>query len=402
MSAVTRAPLVTLALVAACRDPSPSPDVGKADAGAPAKPPPIVASPTYPAVDPPVPSLVHVGGRFLKHPRIVTVTWKNDEPRVVEKLEAFGGWVLKSSWWSAVTKDLCVRGGDCMGGAGDVASVRLDEAAPAKTTIAELGERMTALVDKGALPRPDDDRLYLVYLPRGTTITGVADACAPHGTRAVHTTFGWPKTAEAASRPVSFVLRCSDELGELTGTASHEVLETASDPTLDGFQLDRAPRFQPFSLFGIEAVDLCNLVTLEDHRASVDGWTVHRAWSSTEARAGRDPCVPHRPNDPYFAVVPKESVVVVPRDKRSAVVPLTGIAERAVPAWSVAAFELAALRGKPTCLSLELDRRDANNGTPVTLTVSLAGPPCRDAAAIMVVSTLGTRSHAWPLLVEVK
>jgi hypothetical protein len=288
-----------------------------------------------------------------------------------------------------------------MGLGGEAASVRLDEQAPAQATLGELARKMAAWIDAGALPKPDDERLFLVYLPRDTTISEVKDACAPFGTRAIHTTFAWPRDARVATRPVAFMLRCGDDLGELTATASHEVLEAASDPTLDGFQLERTPRARPFSAYGVEAVDVCKLITLDDHRASVEGWLVQRAWSNAEARAGRDPCVPHRAHDPYVAVIPKEPVVSLSRATGSGVVQLNAISERVVPAWSVAAFELSTLRGAPACFALELDRHAATNGSTLSLTIRLVQSPC-SAGPILLVSTLGTRSHAWPLLVELR
>jgi hypothetical protein len=355
----------------------------------------------FPAVDPPSPSIVYAGGRFVRHPRVVTITWRGDDAALVSRLEAFGASIARGTWWTTVTKDLCARAGDCMGPGGDASSVRIDEPAPRRATLAELATMMAGLIDHGTLPRPDDERVYLAYLPAASSILGIDDGCARFGTRAVHTTFAWPSGSNSAAWPIAFVLRCGDDLGELTATASHELVETASDPALDGFRLDRAPRSLPFSLHGTEVVDLCSLITLDDHRASVDGWTVDRVWSNQEARAARDPCVPHRANDPYVAVVPTQPIVTVTRAHPRAVVDLVGISERMVPTWSVGAFEIAALRGESGCLALDLDRRDAQNGAKLSLTVS-AVRRCRGDAAVILVSTLGTRSHAWPLLVEIR
>jgi hypothetical protein len=374
---------------------------GEQKAAAPGSPVPVAVSARYPAVDPPAPVLVYAGGHFLRHPRVVTITWKGDDDRLVSRLEAFGAWATRGAWWTTVTTGLCAREGDCMGTGGEASGVRLDEPFPGNATLADLAARMATLVDQGVLPEPVDERLFLAYLPRGSTPSGVTDACASSGTRAVHTTFAWPKGAAIASWPVAFVFRCGEEIGELTAAASHEILEAASDPTLDGFQLERRPRSRPFTFNGVEAVDLCKFVTLDDHRAYVDGWLVQRAWSNENARAGRDPCVPHRANDPYVAVVPREPVVTLNRVARRTLIHLTGIADRAVPAWSVAAFELAALRGTRSCFTFEFDRPDATNGSTLLLTIRLVQPACA-ASPVLLVSTLGTRSHAWPVVVEVK
>jgi hypothetical protein len=378
-----------------------SPAPGEQNAAAPGSPLPIAVSARYPAVGPPAPALVYAGGRFLRHPRVVTITWKGDNDRLVSRLEAFGAWITRGAWWTTVTTGLCARAGDCMGPGGEASGVRLDEPFPGNATLAALATRMATLVDRGVLPEPVDERIFLAYLPRGSTPSGITDACAPVGTRAVHTTFAWPQGAAIAAWPVAFVFRCGEDIGELTATASHEILEAASDPTLDGFRLEQAPRARPFTFDGVEAVDLCKLVTLDDHRTYVDGWVVQRAWSNEEARAGRDPCVPHRADDPYVAVVPKEPVVTLIRGTESAVIHLTGISDRAVPAWSVAAFELAALRGARPCFTFELDRREVTNGSALSLTIRLMQPACA-GSPVLLVSTLGTRSDAWPVVVEVK
>jgi hypothetical protein len=85
------------------------------------------------------------------------------------------------------------------------------------------------------LPTPVDERIFVAYLPRGSTPSAVADAYASSGTRAVHTTFAWPKGAAIASWPVAFAFRCGEEIGELTATASHEILEAASHPSSTAF-----------------------------------------------------------------------------------------------------------------------------------------------------------------------
>ena len=105
---------------------------------------PAPSSARYPAVDPPAPALVYAGGRFLRHPRVVTITWKGDDARLVRKLEAFGAWITRGPWWAAVTKGLCAGEDDCMGRGGQASSVRLDEPAPRNATLGALAKRMGA------------------------------------------------------------------------------------------------------------------------------------------------------------------------------------------------------------------------------------------------------------------
>lgn len=72
-------------------------------------------------------------------------------------------------------------------------------------------------------------------------------------------------------------VRVSLRRGDWRADSHREPRDSRSSqpPKLDGFQLDRTPRSRPFAFNGVEAVDLCKFVTLDDHRAHVDGWLGH-------------------------------------------------------------------------------------------------------------------------------
>src|SRR5213594_2683145 len=61
-----------------------------------------------------LPRVVYRGGPFLRHPRIVTVTFKGDDPQLVSRLEQFGERITHTRWWREVTEGYCANG-DCIG-----------------------------------------------------------------------------------------------------------------------------------------------------------------------------------------------------------------------------------------------------------------------------------------------
>jgi hypothetical protein len=102
-------------------------------------------------------------------------------------------------------------------------------------------------------------------------------------------------------------------LGATTLTASHEIVEAATDMVGGtGYVLDNTDPTNWAWIYdtgGGEAADLCvDLLGLnEDH--TLDGlYTVQRIWSNARAAQGVDPCVPAPPNDVYFNATPSRSL----------------------------------------------------------------------------------------------
>lgn len=365
---------------------------------------PSLSSPsgTYPAVPQAMPTLAHYGGRVVRHPQVVTITFAEDDPAVVKAVEAMGDVVTRGTWWKTVTEGLCTKDGECVGEGQPGLRARLAipalRSAPAEEWFAFVVDQIT----HGKVPRPTDDTVHVLYLPRSATLETGGKRCGVSGARAYHSLFGFPSGSTELRYPLAIVMRCGD-IDETTGTGSHEVLESTSDPDLQGFQIDRDPAFHSFTLNGLEAVDPCTLVTLDDHRVHVDGFIFHRAWSSKDAKAGHDPCVPHRPRDTYVNAVPsRPEAKLTPRNRRDEI-RWTAISDAATPTeWSISAVELSRLHGERRCLSLSLDRQTVNNGTEFTLTVYLEDPGCTNDVPVGVVSTFGTRTHMWPMLVRIR
>ena len=117
--------------------------------------------------------------------------------------------------------------------------------------------------------------------------------------------------------PYSILPRCGDE-AELTATASHEILEASTnpDPAARGFAFVPDDTSVAFAASGVEAVDPCGLLTMDDHWTQASGFVVQRAWSNRAAALGQNPCVPARAGRPFVALVPRLPAVRLVRGRQ--------------------------------------------------------------------------------------
>jgi hypothetical protein len=89
------------------------------------------------------------GGPFMRHPRIVTITFRADDKALVSRLEQFGETITRTPWWRALTEGYCAKDGDCIG-EGPGMAVRLDDQLAAEVHAVEI----SALVaGRGRPPR---------------------------------------------------------------------------------------------------------------------------------------------------------------------------------------------------------------------------------------------------------
>jgi hypothetical protein len=347
-----------------------------------------------------LPRVIYQGGPFLRHPRIVTITFRGDDPRLVARLEQFGDTITRSNWWRAVTDGYCAKVGDCIGEGRPGPHVRLDEELPATINAARveaLLEREVAAKRFGPLDR---DELLLVYLPEGVSL---ADAFVPRycagGPRAYHSAL----RSSESKVPFAVLPRCGDE-AELTSTASHEILEatTNSDPSARGFAFVQDSATLGFTAAGREPVDPCGLLTMDDHRTLADGFIVQRAWSNKAASQGRDPCIPSRGTRPYVALVPHQSTVRLAQEGQSITITLEAAADQPAPAWAVSAFDLTGCQDQKQYVDLSLDKSKVTAGETVNLTITVRQRSAKQLCVVGIVSTLGVHSYMWPLAVVMR
>jgi hypothetical protein len=347
-----------------------------------------------------LPRVVHRGGPFLRRPEITTVTFVGDDPQTVARLERFGGRIGRTAWWREVTEGYCRANDDCIRAGRAGRAIRLARRLPPRVRDVEVERWIADEARAGALAELGADALVLVYLPRGVALSDAFhDAyCAP-GPRAYHRMM----RTTGASFPYAVIPRCRDE-AETTATASHEILEAATnpDPGRPGFGLEGGAATVAFRLRGAEPVDPCGLLTMDSHRAHAAGFLVQRAWSNAAAARGADPCVPAPSGRPYVALVPRQAVVRLAEPGTSASIVLDAVADGVVPAWRVSTRNLSADDDAEPFLDIGIDRTEVRRGEQVTLTVRRLGVPARPMAVIGLVSHQGGRRSLWPLAVSLR
>jgi hypothetical protein len=347
-----------------------------------------------------LPQIVYRGGPFLRNPRVVTVTFKGDDAGVVTRLETFGDTITRSAWWRTVVDSYCTDQGDCIGEGQPGAHARLEAALPPNVRDVEVEELLTREAAAGRLGPIDASTLLAVYLPEGVSLS---DAFVPRycagGPRAFHRAL----TLGESKVPFAVIPRCSDE-AELTATASHELLETTTnpDPSERGFAFEQGSKNIAFTASGVEAVDPCGLLTMDGHWTFESGFVVQRAWSNRAAALGRDPCVPARADRPYLALVPSEPAVRLAEVGASVTLTVEARADRAVPRWAISAFDLSGHHDHDRFVDLILDRPTIEAGETAQLTITVRKLNPKQLTLVALVSTLGVQSHMWPLAVMMR
>lgn len=162
-----------------------------------------------------------------------------------------------------------------------------------KSTItdANVQAEIAAQISAGKLPAPDANTIYMVNFPKGKKITmGGSSSCAGGGFCAYHNTFksgsseifyGVLPDMEAGSGCDSGC-GSGSAFGNQTSVASHELIETITDPEI-GLATDIAAPIAWYNETYGEIGDICN-----GEEGSITGYTVQKEWSNSSGS-----CVDH-------------------------------------------------------------------------------------------------------------
>lgn len=371
---------------------------------------------------------------MLATPNLVTVTFAGDTMR--SDLESFGGSLLSSTWWNVARAGDCeAPGGPCVG-VGAAASVAI--ATPAAAAYSDsaqgapstLQQWLATAISTGQLPAPDpgpiSDTVYVLYLPQTTTVTldGV-ESCAPNGFAGYH---NWLQNG-SQQVPYTVVDECAEEpadggaggatvLQNTTLTASHEVLEAATDPVPPtGYALDPS-NVENWGWIDVtgggELADMCvDLLGLNQDWATDGSFVVQRIWSIARAAAGVDPCVPVPAGTGYFNAAPRQSFFVIDVGG-SATFEVDAFSYQPMADWWLTAFDGS--DSMQTYLSFSIEGSEAtsagpllqvHSGSTVQATVTLTMDPGSldtGEADGLIVSFTGdpaapTAAHYWPIAV---
>jgi hypothetical protein len=382
----------------------------------------------YPAKHAPIAQVDNLGGPLLTHPKLVTITFAGYtyKQSAIDFVHTIGS----SDWWHATLGTYGVA--DAQSG-GDfelpdtMTGNTLDEN--------QLHQYLTQQVTSGALPAPDAQTLFILFLPRGAHITGPQNSttCRQNGGYHNSVLMSVPSStpdggADAGDDagvtvldvPYAIVPDCGwGGLDAITVAGSHEIAEAVTDPTvLDGvtyylFSNDAWIPVQGGTGIGGEVGDLCTA-----YSTTSGSYTVQRIWSNAAAAASKDPCQPA--TEIYFgaAVETKPTTVngfqtlghVLLRRGQSITLPGVFFSQAALPhdvTLSVGENQDYGLQDSfgplPSGITATLSRTTAHNGQAFTLTFTADASAASGDSHVVVRSTLDAQtSQDWPLILNVR
>jgi hypothetical protein len=226
-----------------------------------------------------------------------------------DELRTLGDALPTTRWWQTVGAPYKLgkgTGGGWVELPDTVSNKTLDNA----TDVAGL---VKTNVESGTFPAPDENTVYMLYFPTTTTILLQGDkSCDTFD--GFHDSITTTVKGTSIEVPYAVMPRC--DLGskfaskfDLTVTASHELIEAATDPLTSSYAYDLAsndPTNDAWASGGGEVADLC-----QNEQDAIEGqWHVTRSWDDAQAAASHDPCVPGT-GLPYFnAAVDTETISI--------------------------------------------------------------------------------------------
>jgi hypothetical protein len=285
--------------------------------------------PFTPAPHAPFPQVPYQDGGLILAPQLVTVTFPDDP--YTSELVAFAASVEESMWWTTVLLGYCEgKSGPCIKAGATPSSVVYPSAPAASYTDSTTGGPSTlqtwlaSAIQSGDLPAPApgdiSNTLYLLYFPATTQISldGTSGCQNADGYHAAMMYKGQqvPYAAISECPGAGMGVPAITTLQGTTITASHEIIEAATDPSdvSTGYYLNlNDPGTYGWNdIEGGEVADLCVDVFGFDQDEWPEGdFTVQRIWSNTQAAAGGDPCSPLTTDYVYFNAAPKQSFFVM-------------------------------------------------------------------------------------------
>ena len=376
----------------------------------------------YPAFVADFPQLQNNGGPVLTAPKIVTVTWAGDPNAAA--LNAFADGLGATDYWHQVTAEYGI--GPATSGLHVSTSDSLGASTSDQALDQFVSDHVLAAPGNG-WPAWDGQTIYMLYVPSNVAVSmggqdGCSQADAYHsetsaGTYA-HVMYGvvMQKCAQdLIDRGVE-----SDMLSFDTGSASHEIIETATDPHAQsdmGFVGPDNNHFawEMWTQGNDETGDWCEFFADAMYtEASPFSYTVQRTWSNAAARAGHNPCTP-APKSAFFIATPLNLGPITTSFQRQTfstqgfAIPVggsktiqVGLASDAPTGdWNVDVMEGDGMSSSAGHLTFSPDHFTGNNGETFSVTITLD----RNATGPNLVTLVAYQGHGYlqrfmPFLVE--
>jgi hypothetical protein len=350
------------------------------------------------AKDPPVelPQVRNQGGRVIAHVKLVTITFE-DYP-FQDQVQAFGDWIVSSSWLETVGREYGVASGT------QIAKFVLQYTPPPVVSARDIETYLSVGIESGVFPKPDPDTLYVIYYPATTRPDGLGCDGAWWGHNEVATPIRFTYAAIPTCPPPA--LYGWTQIQSIEQDASHEIIEALTDPDPAAPTYAITDPLDAFHYMGTEIGDLCVGQTVEEA-----GFTAQRVWSNAEATAGRSPCIPAPEGDVFFGALPMAPGAIPIAAGGQADVALSGWATSPRPSWSIAAIPFpAGGYGGTVAPTGTLDRTTLGAGDRATLTLSVPSGAKSGSRGILLVDSLTvgmdgvatSGPYEWPILVLVR
>jgi hypothetical protein len=356
------------------------------------------ATPFVPAAHPAYPQVPSNSGKVVTNLKLVTLVAAN-EP-LATQLFGFSDALGASGWWAQAAREY--------GLGALVSSKHLTGPAIDGDIGLDAGTRYVAAAAAAGGITPDEETLFLLYLPPGTNAVDAQGAplCDIGGSHDFQPT--GPALFAFVQRPCpGGPPNALPELDLLTGAASHEIVEAATDPFNDAYTLPAPDPVAPWTgsiwlTYGGEIADLC-----PGAAAREESYLYQRFWSNAAAATGGDPCVP-APSGPSFfnTSVPKGWYALAAG--ASLTIPITGWSTAPTADWLVGAVRQHDTTGgltvaitSPTSATRNGHTfATINNGRTATLTITAPASAISKGWALVDVDSFAVGAgnaapHTW-------
>jgi hypothetical protein len=369
-----------------------APDVTVTEAGAPDTAPDVAPDVPIDNWVPPLPPYArspifdYQGGPLLTAVKVITVSFTGDDAALITRMQELDDTITSTPWWTASTAEYCeLPSGPCIGPGTGAGHVVLNETAPTSLVDTDDGTMSTVVsfiqthITNGDFPLPDDQTIYVIYFPSGTSITYDGEhSCSSFGAYHYSATFNLP---DGGTQEGVYAIepRCTGE-PYITQAASHELIEAATDAhpgKVRGYVMED----MSWQYYGDEVGDICDHPWGFDVMdiTTIDGgapFTVQRGWSNLSALAGHDPCVIPPSDHPYFnTAVQSGTQAIYLGVGDSTTIQLQGFSDGAMPDWNITAVDMGSHYGAGNVLNLSIDQSTMNNGQTANLTITVTAKP---------------------------
>jgi hypothetical protein len=387
------------------------------------------SSGTFPAPFPAPPQVVNGGGGVLATPQIVAIFFMDDDPTSIATYTQFYKGLGGTQYWQALSEYGI--------GKATVSVVTLPQTAP--TTIddsftqagnSDLQNWLLGVIGTNGIPAAGPNVVYMINYPTQTTVTQDGASAGGGNCDAFGGYHAGLQDNQGNNLAYGVVPRCPAVPGAtadqtFTSSASHEVVESATDPynSPAWLEADDAHMFWDEANGGSEIGDMCENDPEAYYQFPDFPFVVQRFWSNASAKAGHDPCVPEIAGQTFFAAVPEvsDTMITFPNDfgnpvmaagtkiavGASSTINLDLYSDKATSPWQVQVQDLNDFAGGGSpLLTLSLGKSTGNNGDkiPLTIKVNAAGNAtgnnqgngeALNTEVYVIVVTQGNLQHFW-------